>query len=77
MGIDFKVLKKLVNEVIDQLDHRDLNTLAAFRDKNPSSEHIAVFIFESLQGRLEHKRYHLYSVSVMETDNSGLIYYGE
>jgi 6-pyruvoyltetrahydropterin/6-carboxytetrahydropterin synthase len=77
MGIDFKVLKKLVNEVIDLLDHRDLNGLPAFSDKNPSSEHIAMFIFENLQEKLEHDRYRLYSVGVMETDTSGLVYYGQ
>ena len=76
MGIDFKVLKQIVNEVIDTLDHRDLNLLPAFRDKNPSSEHIAEFLFDALQDRLSHDRYRLYSVTVMETDNSGLTYYG-
>jgi 6-pyruvoyltetrahydropterin/6-carboxytetrahydropterin synthase len=77
MGIDFKVLKKMVNKVIDELDHRDLNGLPAFRDKNPSSEHIAMFIFDNLQGQLVHDRYHLHCVTVMETDNSGLTYYGK
>jgi 6-pyruvoyltetrahydropterin/6-carboxytetrahydropterin synthase len=77
MGIDFKVLKQKVKTVIDELDHRDLNGLPAFSDKNPSSEHIAVFIFEKLQGELTHPRYHLYSVTVKETDNSGLTYYGQ
>ena len=76
MGIDFKVLKQIVNKVIDELDHRDLNTLPAFLDKNPSSEHIAMFLFENLQAQLTHDRYHLHSVTVMETDNSGLTYYG-
>jgi 6-pyruvoyltetrahydropterin/6-carboxytetrahydropterin synthase len=77
MGIDFKVLKKMVNKVIDELDHRDLNTLPAFCDINPSSEHIAMFIFDNLQGQLVHDRYHLHCVTVMETDNSGLTYYGK
>ncbi len=76
MGIDFKVLKKHVNEVVDLLDHRDLNKLEAFAEINPSSEHIAKFLFERLEETLRTERYHLYSVSVMETDNSGLIYYG-
>ena len=45
MGIDFKVLKKFVNETIDKLDHNDLNTLPYFEKINPSSENIAIFIF--------------------------------
>jgi 6-pyruvoyltetrahydropterin/6-carboxytetrahydropterin synthase len=76
MGIDFKVLKKKVNEVVDELDHRDLNEHPAFLNQNPSSEHIAVFLFEQLKTTLHHDRYSLYSVTVRETDNSGLTYYG-
>lgn len=76
MGIDFKVLKKHVNQVIDELDHRNLNEMAAFADLNPSSEHIAKFIYDRLQKPLDHKRYRLYSVTVFETDTSGLTYYG-
>ena len=76
MGIDFKILKKIVKEVIDQLDHNDLNTLPAFREKNPSSEHIAEFIFSKVKALLSSDRYSIYSVKVMETDTQGLTYYG-
>ncbi len=77
MGIDFKVLKKTVKEVIDKLDHNDLNTLPAFQEKNPSSEHIAEFIFAEVKALLSSDRYSLYSVRVMETDTQGLTYYGK
>jgi 6-pyruvoyltetrahydropterin/6-carboxytetrahydropterin synthase len=77
MGIDFKVLKKQVKEVVDRLDHRDLNAMDEFSTLNPSSEHIAMFIFQNLEKNLSHERYSLYSVTVMETDTSGLTYYGE
>ena len=77
MGIDFKVLKKTVKEVIDKLDHNDLNTLPAFQEKNPSSEHIAEFVFAEVKALLSSDRYSLYSVRVMETDTQGLTYYGK
>jgi len=76
MGIDFKVLKKYVKVVIDDIDHRNLNEHPAFRERNPSSEHIAMHIFESLQDKLADDRYQLHSVTVRETDSSGVIYYG-
>ena len=76
MGIDFKVLKKVVKQVIDKLDHHDLNTLPWFQDQNPSSEHIAEFLFEEIKALLVSPRYSLYSVRVMETDTQGLVYYG-
>ena len=76
MGIDFKVLKKEVNTVVDKLDHCDLNEHPAFQDCNPSSEHIAAFLFAELTEVLKTDRYSLYSVQVRETDSSGVIYYG-
>ena len=76
MGMDFKVLKERVNTVVDELDHCDLNEHPAFQDRNPSSEHIAQFLFEQLQGELTADRYALYNVEVRETDSSGVIYYG-
>lgn len=77
MGIDFKQLKKAVNRVVDELDHCNLNDLPAFTEINPSSEHIAMFLFNSLRGEMQTERYALYSVEVRETDSSGVIYYGE
>lgn len=77
MGMDFKILKKTVKEVIDQLDHNDLNTLPAFREKNPSSEHIAEFIFSKVKALLSSDSYSIYSVTVLETDTQGLTYYGK
>lgn len=76
MGIDFKVLKKIVNGAVDTLDHQDLNEHSAFQDKNPSSEHIAAYLYETIKSDLSHDRYNLYSVEVRETDTQGLIYYG-
>lgn len=76
MGIDFTVLKKHVKEVIDTIDHCDLNKHDAFTIVNPSSENIAIYLYTNLQEKLDHKRYSLYSVSVAETDNQGLTYYG-
>lgn len=77
MGIDFKILKKIVKEVIDKLDHHDLNTLPWFQEKNPSSEHIAEFIFEGVSDLLPDKNCTLQRVMVMETDSQGLYYYGK
>lgn len=77
MGIDFKELKACVKDVVDSLDHTDLNQHPAFQAINPSSENIAIHIFHALQPLLFDERYILYSVEVRETDSSGVIYYGE
>ena len=77
MGIDFKTLKKHVNTVVDELDHRDLNDHPAFQEINPSSEHIAMYMFSELSKVLKSNRYKLYSITVRETDTSGVTCYGD
>lgn len=74
MGIDFRTVKNAVGKVMDDLDHCDLNAHAAFQDRNPSSENIAVYIFDSLKGELSSERYKLHAVMVGETENTGVIY---
>lgn len=76
MGVDFRVIKNAVAQVMDDLDHCDLNSHQAFLEQNPSSENISVYIFEQLAGELSNDRYDLYSVQVGETAGSGVIYRG-
>jgi len=76
MGIDFRTLKEALNKVLDSLDHHDLNGHTAFQSINPSSENIAVYIFNNLHKDLSHDRYGVHSVTVRETDNSGVTYFG-
>ncbi|MGW8287131.1 MAG: 6-carboxytetrahydropterin synthase QueD [Desulfobulbales bacterium] len=77
MGIDFRKVKKAVKKVIDTLDHHDLNQHADFQSINPSSENIAVYIFSNLQQDLSSNRYGVHSVTVCETDNTGVTYFGK
>jgi len=74
MAIDFRVAKNAVRKVTDTLDHLDLNEHPDFLDRNPSSENIAIYIFENLKKILSTDRYAPYSVEVRETDNCGVIY---
>lgn len=76
LGIDFTLLKKIVKEVIDKIDHHDLNELPWFQKVNTSSERIAEFIFTEVDTRLQSDHYFLLSVMVSETDTQGLTYYG-
>lgn len=48
LGIDFKILKKETNRILDLLDHKYLNDLSFFKELSPSSENIARFVFEQL-----------------------------
>jgi len=71
--IDFKVLKNNLKEVLDLLDHKDINELSYFKGQSPSSEMISKFIYGEMK-----KRIGLISkVSVWETPTSCASYYEE
>lgn len=64
--VDFKVLKKCVNEIIDYLDHKDINELAEFNNVSPSSEIIAKYIFNEVEKKFPN----VSKVSIYETPTS-------
>lgn len=46
--MDFGDLKKIMNQVMDKLDHRHLNEIPPFDQLNPSSELIAKYLYEQI-----------------------------
>ncbi|MBW2501978.1 MAG: 6-carboxytetrahydropterin synthase QueD [Deltaproteobacteria bacterium] len=76
MGIDFRTVKEAVNKVLNSLDHHNLNEHPDFQAVNPSSENIAVFIFNEVQQEIASDRCNVHAVTVCETDNSGVTYFG-
>ena len=71
--IDFKLLKKEVNEIIEYLDHKYLNDLEEFKDKSPSSEFIAKYIYKKSKEKFEQ----ISRVDVWETETSRASYFEE
>jgi len=68
--IDFKVLKKALREILEELDHQHLNSLPAFQEKNPSSENIAQYIYQRLKEKLAGQPVKIVRVTVCETERS-------
>ena len=69
--IDFKVLKNKVNEIIDYLDHTDINILPEFKDVSPSSEIISKFLYYKIKNEIPE----VCKVSVWETPTSCASYF--
>ena len=69
--VDYKVLKKELKSVLDLLDHKDINNLPEFQDESPSSEMIAMFIYNKLKERIVQ----VSKISVWETSTSCASYY--
>ena len=72
--IDFRILKRWTEEVLDQLDHKFLNELEYFKKRNPSSEQIARYLYEMIDERTRQGNVHLSRVSVWESENSCATY---
>lgn len=68
--MDFGVIKKHLAEVLDEIDHKYLNELDFFKENNPSSENIALYIYKRLAPRIETEQVKLSKVSAWESENS-------
>ena len=77
ISIDFHTLKELAQEVIAPLDHGMLNEIFPFTEKNPSSENIAKWIFDSLKKRLDNENINLSAVTVWESETASATYFEE
>lgn len=74
IAIDFHDLKRMTNEVISQIDHTSLNDVFPFTERNPSSENIARWIFDSLKKRLADHHVHVSAVTVWESETASATY---
>ena len=75
LGIDFKILKKETNTLLQTLDHKYLNELAPFTDLSPSSENIARYLYGELTKLFGSKKVKVEMVTVWESDFAAASYY--
>lgn len=75
MVIDLSELKQIVTEtVIERFDHADLNADALFRGRVPTTENLAIAIWELLAPKLGSER--LWRIRVWEDPTLYADYYG-
>jgi len=77
IGVDFRDIKAAVKEVMDGIDHRNLNDLPAFAEQNPTSENIARLLYKELSGKLNTPAIRISKVKVSETPGTGAFYWEE
>ncbi|MFC1779953.1 6-carboxytetrahydropterin synthase QueD [Thermodesulfobacteriota bacterium] len=70
LGIDFKILKKQTNSLLDELDHKYLNDLTPFQNDSPSSENISRYLFECLSETLNNENITVEKINVWESENA-------
>jgi 6-pyruvoyltetrahydropterin/6-carboxytetrahydropterin synthase len=77
IGIDFRNIKLVVSEILQGLDHFNLNELPNFENLNPTSENIAKFLYKELSRRLNTEVVKVSRVKVSETPGAGAFYWEE
>ena len=77
IGIDFRDIKQSVKDVLQGLDHFNLNDLPAFKDVNPTSENIAKFLYKEVGKKLNSDVVKVSKVKVSETPGAGAFYWEE
>ena len=71
IAVDFRELKAILREIIDEIDHPLLNEHPFFEGRSPSSENIALFIHERAKGRIEG----ILRIEVWESPQSCVTFY--
>ncbi len=75
IAIDFHDIKALLRETVAPLDHAFLNDIFPFTEKNPSSENIAKWLYDSLNKKMSNENVHVSAVTVWESDSASATYY--
>lgn len=76
--INLKQLSKIVRErIIEQADHKNLNLEVPFmKGKIPTSENIAIAIWQELEEDIIKLNCKLHCIKVVETENNSVEYFG-
>ncbi|MCB1152687.1 MAG: 6-carboxytetrahydropterin synthase [Deltaproteobacteria bacterium] len=70
IALDFVDFKKTLWDELEKLDHKYLNEIPPFDTVNPTSERLALYLFEQMSGRLDDDRLQVVRVDVWETENN-------
>ncbi|MFC2171378.1 6-carboxytetrahydropterin synthase QueD [Acidobacteriota bacterium] len=75
--LDFRKVRKAVKELLKEFDHTLLNEHPEFKEKAPSSENLAAYLYRRFKSMIEDGRCLLHAVEVEENHGVAAIYYGE
>ena len=75
--VDFGNIKKYVNEIMKDLDHKYVNEIEVFNEEQPTSERIAIYIATKLQMFLNEldEDVKVSSVTAWESEDAAATYF--
>lgn len=77
IALDFKRLKAALDSILAGYDHKNLSELPEYAEVNPTSEIMAMHIYQRLSGLLNDNAVKVRSIRVEESANSAVTYFEE
>ena len=74
MGMDFKAIRCIAQEVTALLDHQYLNDVPPFDQINPTAENIAAWLHQEIGRRLNREHIRVQAVTLWETERACVRY---
>jgi 6-pyruvoyltetrahydropterin/6-carboxytetrahydropterin synthase len=75
--IDFRVFKKWLDEILEDIDHKYLNIIPSFAGINPSAENIAKYVYEKMDLKAKAAGVDVVRVKIWESENALVTYIPE
>jgi 6-pyruvoyltetrahydropterin/6-carboxytetrahydropterin synthase len=72
--IDYYAVKKVLQGVIEKLDHYNINDIKPFDVLNPTAENIAAWFYKSLAAQLNDEQISVVAVTLFETEDFSVRY---
>ncbi len=77
ISADFRKLKAAADELLERYDHRCLNDLPEFAERNPTSENLAKHLYGAFSERMNDGNVRIHAVRVWESESSCATYFEE
>jgi 6-pyruvoyltetrahydropterin/6-carboxytetrahydropterin synthase len=74
MVIDFADLKTVAQEILLPFDHRVMNDIPPFDERNTTAELFSEYVFQEVSRRLRDSRLRVVRVEVFENESAGAAY---
>ena len=74
MVLDFKDVKSIADEILEDFDHKNLNDLEYFKKDNPTTENVSRALYAEFSKKLP-KGVSVRKVTVWESDRCGASYF--
>ncbi|RLA07894.1 MAG: 6-carboxytetrahydropterin synthase QueD [Gammaproteobacteria bacterium] len=74
IAIDFKQIRNTTEQVINKLDHTNLNDLEVFKDMNPTAENIAKYIYRQIGELINSENVKIKAITLWENNRCNVTY---